>query len=101
MLNRNPAHAAFAALALCISLALSMTAFGEDWPMWGYDSARSDASPAAVDLPETLHPQWTLELPTPRRAWRPQLDDRDKLEFDKSYSPIAMDGRLFVASMNN
>ncbi len=45
--------------------------------------------------------RWKRHLPAPRRAWPEQLDDKDKLEFDLSYSPIVADGRLFVASMNN
>lgn len=104
MLSRHSARALFAALSLCAVVSLAPTggaALGSDWPMWGFDAARSDASPAALDLPETLHLQWTLELPPPRRAWRQQLDDRGKLDFDKSYSPIALGGRLFVASMTN
>lgn len=67
--------------------------------MWGYDAARSWNSPMAI--PETLHLQWTLELPTPQRAWPAQLDDADKLEFDRSYSPIVHGELLFVASMNS
>ncbi len=74
-------------------------AFGGDWPMWGFDAARSGAAPAAVELPETLHLQWVRELPPPRRAWPKQMDDGDKLEFDLSYSPVVMGNRLFVASM--
>ncbi len=74
-------------------------ASGGDWPMWGYDAARSGAAPAAVQLPETLHLQWLRELPPPRRAWPKQMDDGDKLEFDLSYSPVVMGNRIFVASM--
>ncbi len=67
------------------------------WPMWGRDAARSHVTPAALpDDPQLL---WTRELPAPQRAWRPQHDDFDKLEFDVSYVPVAMDGLVFVPSM--
>ncbi len=71
-----------------------------DWPMWGYDAQRSFRAP--VDhLPETLHLQWTRELAPPRRAWPPQMDDRDNLEFDVSYSPVVLGDTLFVNSMTS
>ncbi len=94
--NRGVLIVAFS-LALCTFLA---RAAASDWPMLGYDASRRGASPAALDLPEDLHLQWVRELPPPRRAWPPQTDEGSKLEFDLSYSPIAMDGRVFVASMN-
>lgn len=68
-----------------------------DWPMWGYDAARSGGP--AVQFPEELHLQWVRHLPPPNRAWPPQLDDRDKLEFDLSYSPVVAEGIVYVASM--
>ena len=69
----------------------------QDWPMWGYDAERSFRSPQ--ELPDTLHLHWTRELAPPRRAWRPQMDDRDNLEFDVSYSPVVLGNTLFVNSM--
>ena len=71
----------------------------QDWPMWGYDAGRRGASTAAMDLPESLYLQWSRELPQPRRAWRTQMDNKGKLDFDVSYSPIVMGDRVFVASM--
>ncbi len=98
--TRSGYWAAAATGPLYLALTLVATAaFGADWPMWGYDAARSGAAPAALELPETLHLQWVRELSPPRRAWPKQMDDGDKLEFDLSYSPIVLDGRLFVASM--
>ena len=83
---------------VCAAMALPAgVAFGGDWPMWGYDAARSGAAPAAVELPETLHLTWVRELPPPRRAWVRQMDDGDKLEFDLSYAPVVLGERLFVA----
>ena len=69
------------------------------WPMWGYDSQRRKATP--MPLADRLHLEWVRELPPPRRAWRPQFDDMDKLEFDKSYSPVVWGRHLIVASMTN
>ena len=74
-------------------------AAARDWPMWGYDCQRRWAT--TMDLPSELHRQWTLELPAPVRAWPAQIDDRDKLEFDRSYSPIVSGRMLLVASMVN
>jgi outer membrane protein assembly factor BamB len=69
-------------------------ASGGDWPMWRYDAERSGASPE--NLPETLHLQWVLELPTPRAAWP---SDQEKLQFDRLYEPVAAGKTLFVPSM--
>jgi len=72
---------------------------GDDWPMWGYDAARSGRSPAS--LPARLHLQWTRRLGKPQRAWPSQHDDGDKLEFDLAYSPVVMGDKVFVGSMNS
>ncbi len=68
----------------------------DGWPMWRYDPSRSAEIPH--DLAEELHLQWVRELPEPQRAWPHQLDDRGKLDFDVSYTPVASDYRLFVPS---
>ena len=68
-----------------------------DWPMWGYDAARSEG--VALDIEESLHLHWVRQLPEPKPAWRPQRDDRDKLHFDWSYTPIVMGEHVLVASM--
>ncbi len=67
-----------------------------DWPMWRYDAARSADSPH--QLAEDLHLQWVRQLSEPSRAWPHQWDDRDKLDFDVSYSPVVMGDRIFVPS---
>ncbi len=58
-----------------------------DWPMWRYSAERCATIPH--NIPEELHLRWVRELPEPKRAWRPQRDDRGKLDFDVSYSPVA------------
>lgn len=72
-------------------------AISRDWPMWGFDAQRRWAT--AMELASQLHLQWTRQLPTPVRAWPAQIDDGDKLEFDRSYSPIVSGRMLVVASM--
>ncbi len=67
-----------------------------DWPMWRYDAARSADSPQ--QLAEDLHLQWVRQLAEPSRAWPHQWDDRGKLDFDVSYSPVVMGQRIFVPS---
>ncbi len=74
---------------------LSKSVFS-DWPMWQYDAARSAATP--LRLEEQLHLQWVREFPEPKRAWPFQWDDRGKLDFDVSYSPVVMGERIFVPS---
>lgn len=86
-----------AVICLAAGLAAGLSANAADWPMWRYDAARSGSSPH--ELAETLHLQWTRELPPPRRAWPEQVDDHGKLGFDASYEPVAAEGMLFVPSM--
>jgi len=62
--------------------------------MWRYDATRSGASPE--QLPEELHLQWTLELPTPQPAWP---SNQEKLQFDRLYEPVLSGKTLFVPSM--
>ncbi|MFP4173152.1 MAG: PQQ-binding-like beta-propeller repeat protein [Candidatus Hydrogenedentota bacterium] len=75
---------------------LAFAAEETDWPMWRYDAARSANTP--LELEEELHLQWVRELPEPKRAWPHQWDNRGKLEFDVSYAPVVMGGRIFVPS---
>ncbi len=67
-----------------------------DWPMWGYDAARSAATP--VKFEQTPRLKWVRQLPAPRPAWGRQLDDRGKLEFDRSSYPVVRGERIFVPS---
>jgi len=75
-----------------------------------YDAGRTACTPNP--LPETLRLQWMVELPEPKGAWPKQktvlehekytyefYGDRDKLQFDVSYTPVSADGRLYVPSM--
>ncbi len=75
---------------------LQLAEEAEGWPMWRYSPDRSAAP--AHQLSEELHLQWRRELPQPMRAWPHQWDDRGKLEFDVSYTPVAAYGKVFVPS---
>lgn len=82
---------------LALVMGAAWAAAPADWPMWGYDAARSGKT--HVELPEALHTHWIRQMPPPRRAWPAQHDDRDKLEFDLSYAPIVMGDMIYVSSM--
>ena len=64
------------------------------WPTWRYDACRTACSPQ--ELPAELHLEWSRELPSPQPCW-PETEWR--LQFDRSYEPVAADGLLFVPSM--
>ena len=86
------------AMAAGLACASTLAFAGEetDWPMWRYDAARTADTP--LELEEELHLQWVRELPEPKRAWPHQWDDRGKLDFDISYTPVVMGERIFVPS---
>lgn len=86
---------------VCLSglLAAGTESFATDWPMWGGDAGRQGK--LQTELPETLQLHWVRHLPPPRPAWQPQPDDGDKLQFDRSYAPVVLGDKLFVASMVN
>lgn len=102
-----PVSVALGPVAICLALVFYLT-HGQvlsrveaaeepadvDWPMWRYDAGRSAASPAS--LPETLHLQWTRDLPQPAPAWS---QEQYKLQFDRSYEPVVMGKQIFVPSM--
>ena len=91
------AIAAILAIVAISWLVFSPSVNDADWPMYRYDQSRSAYSPH--ELPDHLHLHWVRELPQPQRAWPWQMDDFEKLAFDKSYEPIAAEGMLFVPSM--
>jgi outer membrane protein assembly factor BamB len=90
-------HRAISTVCFGLFLGLLAEASADDWPMWGGDAGRR--ARVQTRLPDTLHLHWVRQLPAPRPAWPPQGDDGDKLEFDRSYSPIVLGDKIFVASM--
>lgn len=62
----------------------------EDWPMWRFDSGRTNISPEKI--PASLHLQWRRHLPPVQPAFR-----KSRLQFDQGYEPIAVGESLFVA----
>ncbi len=89
--------AVIAVIALFSFIIFAPASNDADWPMWRYDQNRSASSPHGLSGELDLH--WVRELPAPQRAWPWQMDDFEKLAFDKSYEPVAADGMLFVSSM--
>lgn len=67
-----------------------------DWPMWRYDAARSNASPAP--LPDQLSLAWSLKLSATRPAWP---TSQEKLQFDSVHQPIVVGDRLILGSSAN
>ena len=63
----------------------------EDWPTWRHDSGRTAAT--AAELPSTLHPLWSRELPPLKPAFRDV-----RLQFDRGYEPVVLGKRLFFSS---
>jgi alpha-tubulin suppressor-like RCC1 family protein/chitodextrinase len=63
--------------------------YGKDWPQYRNNEFRQGET--AMELPDNLYLQWTLELPTPQRAW-----ERQQLLFDPNYEPIVMGKTMFV-----
>ena len=63
-----------------------------DWPQFGFDASHSRATPEA--LPPKLAVEWSLDLPRLEPAW----PDQPRLDFDASYRPILVGGRIIVTS---
>ena len=80
-------------MAICGWFALTATA--ADWPMWRYDANRSAASPH--ELPDEMHLQWVREYPQLSPTWDDPLN-RDLMQFDTIYEPIAANGLLYFGS---
>ncbi len=108
MQNRKVVRTVFLAVASGLSIFLmtfcahpgaggGAPGLAADWPMWGYDAARSSATP--MEIPERLHLNWARRLGAPRPAWPRQMDDLGKLDFDRSYEPVVMGDLVFVPSM--
>jgi outer membrane protein assembly factor BamB len=65
--------------------------------MWRHDAERSAVT--TEELPAQLHVEWVRQFPSPRPAWPAQVEDREKLQFDLSYSPVVAGHTIFVSSM--
>lgn len=78
---------------LVLAFVVTGAASADDWPMWRYDAARSNASPES--LPTELNLTWTLRLPKARPAWPAS---QAKLQFDAVYQPIIVGDLLIVGS---
>ncbi len=70
-----------------------VSGFGEDWPMWRYDSGRTAASPEI--LSDELHLQWTRRWSPRQPAWDDPLN-RDLMTYDRLFEPVVVQNRLFI-----
>ena len=77
-----------------ITLLGTLCAGAEDWPQWRCDMGHGAST--SQELPRNLQLQWVRQMPRPRAAWP---ISQHKLQFDRSYEPVVMGKRLFVASM--
>lgn len=74
-----------------IFLFLSAFATAADWPMWRHDPGRTAAT--TQKMPAEPHLIWSRELPPLRPAFK-----EPRLQFDRSYEPVAAGKRLLVGS---
>ena len=78
-------------MAFCVMIGHPCDVVAEDWPMWRKDAGRTGV--VATALPDSLALQWIRDLP----PITPAFHNR-RLQFDLGYEPIAVKGRLLVAS---
>ena len=83
---------ALLAVIACIFVTSSGAA-AADWPQYRHDTGRTAAT--SESLPETLHLQWTRELPPPRPAFPGEI----RLRYDATYEPVVAGDTMFVPSM--
>jgi hypothetical protein len=76
---------------LVIFLLLSAFAQAADWPMWRHDPGRTAATTQKMPVEPRLI--WSRELPPLRPAFK-----EPRLQFDRSYEPVAAGKRLLVGS---
>lgn len=72
-------------------LFLSAFVHAADWPMWRHDPGRTAAT--TQKMPAEPHLIWSRELPPLRPAFK-----EPRLQFDRSYEPVAAGKRLLVGS---
>ncbi len=70
---------------------------GADWPMYGYNAARSGASPEQLKIP--LHLQWVyVPKHAPQPAWPEPGRERHRLAFDYAYQVVVANGSVYFGS---
>ena len=79
-------------LALCFVFPASVVQ-AADWPMWRYDSGHTASSPE--ELPDDLHPHWTLEFSPRERVWKDVLN-QDLMTYDRVFEPVVVGDLMFV-----
>ncbi len=86
----------FGWLAGCVLLLTAVPATAGDWPSWRGNAGHTAA--AADALNDSLSLEWVRVLPPPRPAWP---KSQTKLQFDLSYEPIVVGGRVYIGSTVN
>ncbi len=94
--NLLPLIARSLALLTLLFVAVGFAGRGSaaDWPTWRGDERRSGDWEG--ELAETLHLQWTRDLPPLEPAYR-----HPRLQFDLGYEPVLADDTLFIGSSRN
>lgn len=84
------------AASWCASLGLS-PAWGDAWPTYLHDQARSGITPERLDPP--LVPVWTFRpLVPPDPAWSQPLKEQARVRFDDAFHVAVADDRVYFGS---
>ena len=84
-------------LCLTIGLALSSSAFADDWPTFMHDNARSGVT--AERLTPPLAEQWVYRAAQrPQPAWPERVVYPERVGFDRAYHVVAATGRVYFGS---
>jgi outer membrane protein assembly factor BamB len=70
-----------------------------DWPTYGYDAARSGATPQ--QLPSTLALRWSLILPPRQPSWRNTHYVHKRRMVDNAYHPVVFGKQLYLGCDHN
>jgi outer membrane protein assembly factor BamB len=80
-------------LSFLIFFAGGFSVYGDDWPMWRYDSNRSGNSPE--QLADQLYLQWQINYSPREPVWDDPLN-QDLMKFDRIFEPVVAGNKLFI-----
>jgi outer membrane protein assembly factor BamB len=80
-------------LSFLILFTTGFSVYGDDWPMWRYDSNRSGNSPE--QLADELYLQWQIEYSPREPVWDDPLN-QDLMKFDRIFEPVVAGNKLFI-----
>jgi len=85
------------AVAMILLSMLAAPDVRADWPMYGYDAARSGVSPEQLGTP--LHLQWTyVPKHAPQPAWPEPGRELHRMAFDYTYQLAVANGLVYFGS---